>query len=89
MFTSNVWWPQDLLAQPESELNEWNSIHTANTSSSATSIFTQVIRVDISSPIVLSSLMSGRFPESDVNVADFDAAKASDDPNPDPFSDVG
>jgi len=89
MFTSNVWWPQDLLAQPESELNEWNSIHTANTSSSATSIFTQVIRVDISSPIVLSSLMSGRFPESDVNVADFDAAKASDDPNPDSFPDVG
>tara|TARA_Y100001970_G_scaffold172663_1_gene211015 strand:- start:146 stop:2443 length:2298 start_codon:yes stop_codon:yes gene_type:complete len=89
MFTSNVWWPQDLLAQPESELNEWNSIHTAHTSSSATSIFTQVIRVDISSPIVLSSLMSGRLPESDVNVADFDAAKTSDDPNPDPFSDVG
>ena len=56
-FSTNVWWPKDLLSQPELDVTNWNSLHNAKTSSSATSIFTQVIRVDISESLVLSSLM--------------------------------
>ncbi len=57
-FSTNVWWPKDLLSQPELPSSDWNSLHTAKTSSSATSIFTQVIRVDVSESLVLSTLMS-------------------------------
>jgi len=56
-FSTNVWWPKDLLSQPELDATDWNSLHNAKTSSSATSIFTQVIRVDLSESLVLSSLM--------------------------------
>ena len=66
-FSTNVWWPKDLLSQPEFPASDWGSLHTAKTSSSTTSIFTQVIRVDISESLVLSTLMSDSATQNNTN----------------------
>ena len=54
-FSTNVWWPSDLLGKPDAEEAEWKTVNSASTSSTETSIFAQVIRVDISEISSLSS----------------------------------
>ena len=54
---TRIWWPADLLKKPMENENEWCEINTATTSSTMTSIFAQVIRVDVSETTSLSSFL--------------------------------
>ena len=54
--TSNIWWPSDMIQASIEQEETWRNIAIATTSTAEESIFSQVIRVDISDVIKLSDL---------------------------------
>ncbi len=54
--TSNIWWPSDMIQASIEQGETWRNIAIATTSTAEESIFSQVIRVDISDVIKLSDL---------------------------------
>ena len=54
--TSNIWWPSDMIQASVEQEETWRNIAIATTSTTEESIFSQVIRVDISDVIKLSDL---------------------------------
>ena len=54
--TSTIWWPNDMIQASVEQDETWRNIVKATTSTTEESIFSQVIRVDISDVIKLSDL---------------------------------
>tara|TARA_Y100001958_G_scaffold158591_1_gene156933 strand:+ start:3754 stop:6882 length:3129 start_codon:yes stop_codon:yes gene_type:complete len=55
--STNIWWPRDLLQSTTPSDEQWKQIFAAETLTSSTSIFSQIVRVDISEVVILSNLI--------------------------------
>ena len=63
--STNIWWPKDLLQSVTPSGEQWAQIYTAETLTSTRSIFSQIVRVDISEVVVLDKLIK---PIKDPNI---------------------